>query len=243
MWLFRSHLIFWSLQPRRIKWFWRHRPFLLVCFSPTSIPCCDLSLPWLDKHRYIYNSWGLCSLLHTPCREPQGNHIEEEEELRVLGSELEQGFSAGLARLNFAASAVRAQDQARWPWNCQRLEGGERLQLPEGSCFSNPGCSSNPGFGGLDRPCLVVVVVVSCYSCPLKYRNLYLSGRPLKYQEKSAAVRLSLLLVLCLCAFGNVKLPFSGISSMFVGRKCQQPSSVGCTDLCFSSRLSLRGSQ
>lgn len=46
-----------------------------------------------------------------------------------------------------------------------------------------------------------------------------------------------------LCAFVNMKLPFSGTSNMFLGRKCRQPSSVGCTDLCFPSRLSLRVSQ
>lgn len=91
---------------------------------------------------------------------------------------------------------MRAWDQAQWPWNCQSLEVGKRLQLPEGSCFSNLGCSSNPGFEGLDRPWLVVVVV-SCCSCPLKCRNLYLSGKPLKYQAGSAAVQLSLVLVLC----------------------------------------------
>lgn len=139
--------------------------FSLACFSPHNLSILCLFLQWLGKHRQVHtHSWVLCSSLHTPCREPQGIRVQEEEELRVVGSELEQGFSAGLARLSFAASTVTSWDWAWWPWSCQRLEGGGKLLLSEGRCcFSNLGCSShpkdsphgssssNPGFRGLDR--------------------------------------------------------------------------------------------
>jgi len=86
---------------------------------------------------------GLCSSLHTPYREPHGNCTPEEEQLRVLRSELEQDFSEALARLNFAASALDLGTRLDDPATV-RLEGGERLLLSGGSCFSNLGCSSRP---------------------------------------------------------------------------------------------------
>lgn len=61
------------------------------------------SLHLLDLHRYVQirHSLGLCSSLHTPYREPHGNYTTEEEQLRVVGSELEQDFSEALGKAEF----------------------------------------------------------------------------------------------------------------------------------------------
>lgn len=77
-------------------------------FSPSLLFFCIFSFLWpslprSDLHRYeqICHSLGLCSSLHTPYREPHGNYTAEEEQLRVVGSELEQDFSEALGRAEF----------------------------------------------------------------------------------------------------------------------------------------------